>query len=153
MSATTIKKLKTALDNVKNHGWGIVDMRNCGLTEIPPELFDYPDLVNLDFGNDSFCPEDMKNVITTIPDSIINLKKLAKLDLQNNCVCHITDRLSDLKGLNHLNLKNNSLTELSVKVANMECIRELELEGNPFEMLPPEIVARGIESIRIFSRN
>lgn len=148
--AHVIKKIRTALDNVKNHGWGLVDLRNCGLKEIPLELFNYPDLVNLDFGNDPYCPEDMKNIIGTIPDEIISLKKLAKIDLENNCVVYISEHLSSLKGLIHLNLKNNSLTELPVKVANMGCLKQLELEGNPFEMLPPEIVARGIESVRNF---
>ncbi len=146
------KKIKKALDNVKNHGWGIVDLRNCGLTEIPAELFDYPDLVNMNFGNDPYCPDDMKNKITSIPKDVINLKKLAKIDVENNTINHISEELSNLKELKHLNLKNNSLTDLPVKVANMSCLKELELEGNPFEMLPPEIVARGIESVRNFYR-
>jgi len=144
------KKIKTSLDNVKNHGWGLVDLRNCGLKEIPAELFNYPDIVNLDFGNDPYCPEDMKNNICSIPDEIINLKKLAKIDLENNSVINISEQLSNLKGLSHLNLKNNRLTEMPVKVANMKCLKALEIEGNPFEMLPPEIVARGIESVRNF---
>lgn len=53
------KKIKTSLENVKNHGWGQVDLRNCGLTEIPPELFNYPDLVNLDFGNDPYSSKQV----------------------------------------------------------------------------------------------
>lgn len=144
------KKIKVALDNVINHGWGIVDLRNCGLKEIPPALFDYPELVLLNFGNDLYCPEDMRNKISEIPAEISKLKRLSKLDFENNSVNTISDELSELKELRHLNLRNNNLTDLPPKVANMSCLKELILEGNPFEMLPPEIVARGIEAVKNF---
>ena len=42
------KKIQAALDNVRNHGWGILDLKNCGLVEIPNEIFEYENLVNID---------------------------------------------------------------------------------------------------------
>src|SRR5690606_14906389 len=45
---------------------------------------------------------------------------------------------------------NNKLTDFSAKIANMPSLKQLILDGNPFEMIPPEIVARGIESLRNF---
>ncbi len=77
-------KIKTRLDNVKNHSWGLLDLRNCGLTEIPKEIFDYINLINIDLSNDSYCDEQSKNKITIIPDEIVSLKKLSKLNLANN---------------------------------------------------------------------
>ena len=32
------EKIKNAIQNVTIHGWGIIDLRDCGLTEIPKEL-------------------------------------------------------------------------------------------------------------------
>lgn len=147
---TTQKKIKTGLDNVINHGWGVLDLKNCGLEEIPQEIFQYDCLVNIDLSNDSFCDESMKNKIKTIPDEILNLKKLSRLNVANNKVTHISENISKLKDLDYLNLTNNLLTELSPKIANMTSLKHLYLEDNPFDMLPPEIVARGIESIRFF---
>lgn len=144
------KKIQAALDNVRNHGWGILDLKNCGLVEIPNEIFEYENLVNIDLSNDDYCEESMRNKINAIPDDIIKLKKLAYINLSNNQLVNISENISKLTSLQYLNLSNNRLTELSPKVANMSSLKSLNLEGNPFDMLPPEIVARGIESIRFF---
>ncbi len=144
------KRIRERLDYVKYHGWGVLDLRNCGLTEIPIEIFDYPELVNVNLGNDAYCSQEMRNKISTIPDEIIKLKKLSRLDVSGNELNSITENIAKLGELRYLNLANNKLTDLSAKIANMSCLKALFLEGNPFDMLPPEIVARGIESIRNF---
>lgn len=150
MNILATKKIQTALDNVRNHGWGILDLKNCGLSEIPKEIFEYENLVNIDLSNDDYCEESMKNIIKVIPENIIKLKKLAYINLSNNKLVTISENISKLTSLQYLNLSNNRLTELSPKIANMSSLKSLNLEGNPFDMLPPEIVARGIESIRFF---
>ncbi|MDB5009200.1 MAG: Protein flightless like protein [Mucilaginibacter sp.] len=144
------KKVRENLDKVKDHGWQVLDLKNCGLTEIPEEIFAYKDIISLDLSNDLFCEEKNKNRIEHIPNTIQSLKKVARINLENNLVKNLSDQLASLTNLKYLNLKNNRLTELSEKIANMSSLKELHLEGNPFEMLPPEILARGIESIRNF---
>jgi len=144
------KKVRDRLDKVKNHGWQVLDLKNCGLTEIPEEIFSFTDLVSIDLSNDFYCEEKLKNRIENISDNISFLKKLSRINLENNLVKNISDQVVNLSHLKYLNLKNNRLTELSEKIANMSSLKELYLEGNPFEMLPPEILARGIESIRNF---
>ena len=54
------KKARERLDRVKNLGWQTLDLKNCGLTSIPEEIFNYTDLVTIDFSNDSFCDDDQK---------------------------------------------------------------------------------------------
>ena len=138
------------MDKVRLHGWGHLILRNCGLTEIPHDIFKYEHLVSIDISNDNYCDEQDRNKIITIPDDIKNLKNLITLKVGNNNLQSISEKISELKCLKTLNLSNNKLVDLSDKIANMESLKELNLEGNPFDMLPPEIISRGIDSIRSF---
>lgn len=148
MSAKT--KLEENLKKVRENGWQTLNLRNCGLTEIPSEVFNYPHLVNIDLSTDGYADDEYRNKITLIPDEIGRLKKLCRLNLANNLITQVSEVLSTLPQLNYLNLSNNRLTDISEKVANMPTLKELFLEENPFDMLPPEIVARGIGAIRNF---
>lgn len=143
-------KIDQTLKNVTIHGWQVVNLRNCGLEEIPTELFNYSDIVSIDLGNDEYLEDYKKNKITTIPDKISAISRLSKLNLENNKIIKISDELANLSRLKYLNLENNELKELPEKIANMDVLEELIISGNPFDMLPPEIVARGIDSIRNF---
>ncbi len=144
------KKIRTKLDTVRKGEWGLLELRNCGLTEIPKEIFEMPYLTSIDFSNDDYCEEQHKNKIKEIPDKIINLTQLYRIDISGNKVSSISENLMKIKSLEFLNLKNNKLTDFSAKIANMPSLKQLILDGNPFEMIPPEIVARGIESLRNF---
>ncbi|CAG5081437.1 COR domain-containing protein [Parvicella tangerina] len=144
------KKIQTAINNVKLHGWQVVDLRNCGLDEIPEELFNHPDIVSIDLGNDNYMEVERRNNIKNVPPEISKISRLSILNLENNQVEHVSEQLAQLKNLKKLNLENNRLKELSEKIANMSGLKELILYDNPFDMLPPEIVARGINSIRNF---
>jgi small GTP-binding protein len=143
-------KVRERLDNVKNHGWQTLDLRNCGLRSIPSEVFAYHDLIAINLSNDSFCDDENKNRITQVPDAVYKLKNLRRLSLANNQISKLSSRLSELTKLTYLNLSNNNLTDISEKIANMPSLIELYLDDNPFDMLPPEIVARGINAIRNF---
>lgn len=146
------EKIKKQTNNFRQHGWTSLDFRNCGLTSIPAELFDNPDIVFLDFGNDVGYDDKYRNRIEEIPGDIGQIKRLAKLNLENNEVIRISDELANLNRLKYLNLKNNNLKQLPEKVANMEQLNVLEISGNPFDILPPEIASQGIDSIRNFFR-
>lgn len=143
------KKIERNLKNVITYGWNRLDLRNCGLTEIPNEIFDNcPELNIIDLGNDNYS--ETKNRITEIPANIKKLKKLTRINLSNNLISEIREDICELKKLTHLDLSNNRITHLPSKVANLPKLTSLILEGNPFDLLPPEIVARGIDSIRNF---
>lgn len=143
-------RVKEAITNVTVHGWGMVNLRNCGLTEIPKVLYNYPNIVGIDLGNSEFTEEKLKNKITHIPSDITKLRNLARLNLENNSVKFLSEDISNLTNLTYLNLHNNELKELSEKIANMHGLNELIISNNPFDMLPPEIIARGIDSVRNF---
>lgn len=144
------KKVKNKIDTAKKGEWGLLELKNCGLTEIPNDIFEMPYITSLDFSNDAFCEERFKNKITQIPEQIKNLTNLFRINLSGNAVSSINENLIQLKSLEILNLKDNKLTDFSAKIANMPALKQLILDGNPFEMIPPEIVARGIESVRNF---
>ncbi|NOZ36014.1 MAG: GTP-binding protein [Chlorobi bacterium] len=144
------KKIEQTLRNVIEHEWAVVDLRNCGLTEIPQELYNHPDIVSIDLSNTKYAEEHEKNVITEIPDEIGNLKNLTRLNFENNKIVKLSPNIVKLPRLKYLNLNNNNLVEISEKIANMKGLEELKILDNPFDMLPPEIIARGIESVRNF---
>ena len=144
------RKIEETLKNVTVHGWGVVDLRNCGLTEIPKELFNYPEIVTIDMSNTHFTDDVDRNKIIEIPDEISQIKKLSRLNFENNRITKVSEKVSELQRLKYLNLNNNDLKELSEKIANMKGLEELKISGNPFDMLPPEIIARGIDSVRNF---
>lgn len=144
------KKIKEALRRVVEHGWGHVDLKNCGLTEIPEVLFNYPQIVRIDLGNSYHSDQMTLNSIKNIPSDIQNIKNLGYLNLENNQLQFVHPDISNLKELKTLNLSSNNLKEIPESLANMESLNELSLEKNPFDMLPPEIIARGINSIRNF---
>eukprot|EP01038_Epipyxis_sp_PR26KG_P004020 gene4020-5750_t len=150
MNSKLAKKVKERLDQVRIHGWQRLDLKNCGLTEIPSEVFDFSEVVTIDLSNDSFCDEDFRNKIEVVPDRINNLIKLSRLNLSNNKIKDVSEQIATLNRLNYLDLSNNKLTEISEKIANMSSLQNLILDNNPFDLLPPEIVARGIDSIRNF---
>lgn len=144
------RKIEETMKNVTVHGWQIVNLRNCGLSSIPEELFNHPDIVSIDLGNDDYLEENKRNRITVVPDGISSIERLSRLNLQNNKIEKVSDEVANLSRLKYLNLENNQLKELPEKIANMEGLEKLAISGNPFDMLPPEIVARGIDSIRNF---
>ncbi|MFZ4455911.1 MAG: COR domain-containing protein [Bacteroidales bacterium] len=146
---TLQEKIKNSLHNVTVHGWNRLDLRNCGLTEIPEIIFDNcPELFIIDLSNDEYS--ETKNIITNIPEEIKKLKKLTRINLANNQISEIRESLCELTNLTYLNLSNNKITHLPSKVANLPKLTSLFLEGNSFDVLPPEIVARGVDSIRNF---
>lgn len=144
------QKVKTKIEYAKKHEMGLLELRNCGLTEFPFEILECNHLVNINMGNDDYCLPEMRNRIEFIPDEIINLTKLAKLDLSNNSLKTVSESLSQLKGLEYLHLNGNKLKDIPSKLVSLPTLKKLFLDDNPFEMLPPEIVARGIDSIRNF---
>ncbi|MDR1500907.1 MAG: hypothetical protein LBT43_00435 [Prevotella sp.] len=143
-------KVAKQIDLVKAHGWQTLNLRNCGLLEIPSEIYNFTELVLLDIGNDNYCAEEDKNKVKIIPDDIKKMKNLKRLILSDNKIEKISEDLAHLTKLKCLDLRNNQLTDISEKIANMASLEDLFLEENPFDLLPPEIVSRGIKAIRNF---
>lgn len=54
---TVEQKIKSKLETVKRGQWGLLELKNCSLTEIPAEIFDMGYLTSIDFSNDDFCED------------------------------------------------------------------------------------------------
>lgn len=143
-------RVRAKIEYARKHDLGLLELRNAGLREIPKEIFECKNLVSLNFGNDNFCLPAEKNRIEEIPDEIKELTKLSKLDLSNNALKSVNESILNLKNLEYLHLNGNMLADIPAKVVSLPSLKKLFLQDNPFEMLPPEIMARGIDSIRNF---
>src|SRR5215217_4579862 len=138
------------IQKVLDYGWQTLDLSDCGLTEIPEEVYNFDNLVTLKLDNDPYSDSQTRNKISEISPKIGNLKNLTKLSLINNDLIGLPNELAQCKKLITLNLTNNKLSKLNNEVADMASLKTLFLKGNPFEFLPPEIADRGIDSIRNF---
>ena len=61
----TQTKIRENLSRIKDYGWQVLDLKNCGLTEIPITIFSCSDLITIDLSNDLYCDEVEKTVKMT----------------------------------------------------------------------------------------
>jgi internalin A len=143
-------KARKNIEMVKQHGWQVLDLSDCGLTQIPEEVYTFSDLKTLKFDNTIEGDEKIKNKIKEISPAISNLKNLASLSFIGNKIKSLPKEIADLRKLTTLDLTNNRLVELNSEVAEMNSLKNLHLKDNPLQFLPPEIAERGINAIRNF---
>ncbi|MBP5092825.1 MAG: leucine-rich repeat domain-containing protein [Abditibacteriota bacterium] len=80
-----------------------------------------------------------KNNLTSLPESIGNLTKLEKLDLDGNNLTFLPESIGNLTGLTWLYLLNNNLTSLPESIGNLKSLRKLNLRQNNLTSLPESI--------------
>ena len=96
-----------------------IDLGNCGLTEIPEELYELTWLENLNLGTrfyvkgnyDSTTNTGSKNQLKKIPEKLYTLENLKVLTLVGNQIFKI-EGLESLEDLFYLNLSDNQLTKI-----------------------------------------
>lgn len=139
------KRLKEAIEfNTQR-----LDLSDCGLLEIPREVFQLTELVYLNLATDTSSDDDFKNKIEALPSDFSNLTNLKTLDVSNNQVKGISKKLSKTK-LKYLNLTNNLIEMFPFEIAKMETLHDLNITKNPLQNIPPEIALRGLSSILNF---
>lgn len=79
------------------------------------------------------------NQLTSLPESIGNLTSLENLDLGNNQLTSLPESISNLKSLTNLNLKLNRLNDLPESIGNLTSLKNLDLKGNKLSSLPESI--------------
>lgn len=153
MSPRRNSAVSAAIQKAKKEGAGVVNLANLGLSEVPTELFDIPNITSLNISNNDF---------ERFPEEIFSLHSLKALDLSNNPVrelpgdwCHlpgllllnftemnleeIPDGFCDLASLEFLYLGYNKLTHLPERMSDLKSLRHLFLHNNRFTSLPASL--------------
>ena len=111
---------------------GKLDLSECRLTTIPPEVFELTELEELSLaGND----------IHFLPSEIGRLTSLKRLQLSGNYLEHVPEEVGELQALEGLWLHGNLLTRLPESVAALENLVQLSVAGNCLERLPAKLGA------------
>jgi Leucine-rich repeat (LRR) protein len=74
--------------------------------------------------------------LTSLPDSIGQLRSLQHLYLHNNQLSSLPDTIGNLKLLKQLNLSSNTLTSLPNTIGNIDSLQTLILSRNNLTILP-----------------
>lgn len=80
----------------------------------------------------------------TLPETVLQLRNLAELDLSNNVLSFIPESIgTELPNLTHLILRNNLISdsEFPKNVTGLaRSLRYLNISGNRFSIVPPQIL-------------
>jgi hypothetical protein len=109
----------------------VLKIKNCGLKEIPPEIFSFSHLKILSLEN---------NDIPHIPDDIQHLKKLETIILDINPITKFPKVFSQMKSLKRIYLKHCEITELDPMIFSLSSLDWLSLKGNKIRWILPEII-------------
>jgi hypothetical protein len=102
----------------------------CGLTELPPEVFDLAD--SLEVLNLS------GNALSNLPDDLPRLHKLKVLFCSGNRFSHVPEVVGSCAALSMVGFKSNRLTELPAAALPAQ-LRWLILTDNQLSRLPAEL--------------
>ena len=118
-----------------------LDLSDCGLMEIPEEVFELTQLQTLLLGK-SYQPtenQDNRNRIAFIPVELSYLKNLQGLGLANNEFDEFPVIVTNLPRLQTLMLNNNQLVTLPPEIGQLRNLQILGLNNNLLLDLPLEI--------------
>jgi internalin A len=139
------KRLKEALEyNLQR-----LDLSDCGLNEIPEQVFNLKGLVFLNLSSDPNSDEVFRNKIEVLPSRLTELKNLKTLDVSNNNIISISPKLGLIK-LKTINLSNNQIEMIPFEIAKIGTLKTLDITKNPLQNIPPEIALRGLGPILNF---
>nr|MDO8118325.1 leucine-rich repeat domain-containing protein [Candidatus Sigynarchaeota archaeon] len=74
--------------------------------------------------------------LRSLPDSIGNLRLLARLDLDGNRLESIPDSIGELQSLKTLDLRDNNITSLPESLGNLRSLDRLDLDNNLLTSFP-----------------
>ena len=111
-----------------------MDLNDWDLEILIPYIHtEFPDLKDLNLAS---------NQLTSLPDSIGNLKGLGKLHLGSNQLTSLPDSIGKLTSLNTLNVERNQLTSLPVSIGELTGLVVLRLCDNQLISLPESILTQ-----------
>jgi Leucine-rich repeat (LRR) protein len=131
---------------------GILKLKRNRINAIPKNIDQLHNLTALDLS---------ENNLESLPKTFADLKNLSSLDLGNNLLTMLPDCIYALPLLQKLSLNEprysrapnkNRISKISPMILQLQNLMELEVGDNPIEVPPPEIVIKGIESIKEYFR-
>ncbi|CAM6122601.1 unnamed protein product [Calypogeia fissa] len=119
---------------------GRLDISDCGLKELPPEVFNLEDLVDLSCSG---------NQITHLPDKFDRLCNLKRLGLSGNELEELPASIGSLQQLEGLWVHGNLLRTLPEQIGELRQLKRLALAGNRLTTLPETL--SGLINLQILS--
>lgn len=118
-----------------------LDLSDCGLTEIPAEVFELTQLQTLILGKNyqQNEPQSQRNRLTFLPYDLTMLKNLQGLGLAFNDFSVFPNEVLRLPKLTTLMLNDNQLAILPSEIGDMEQLHILGLNNNLLAALPNAI--------------
>ena len=152
MSKTSDRALEI-IEEAKRDNSTELSLRECGLTQFPPEILELTNLtmLGLDDNQLTTLPETIgklanletldlsSNKLTTLPGAIRKLDNLTMLHLAGNKLTTVPEAIGKLTNLNHLALFKNKLTKVPKTIGNLTNLTMLELDDNQLTTLPETI--------------
>lgn len=132
----TQQELKNLLARAAAEGWPDLDLRDLGLTKLPPEIGQLTKLRTLLLGKTNW--ESKGNKLTNLPFELFQLTSLKILSLWGNPLMFIPHEIGQLVNLTVLYLWGNQLTSLPPEICQLARLEELYLGNNELMSLPYE---------------
>ncbi len=129
------------IQQAKDNNLTQLDLSDCGLMEIPEEVFELTQLQTLLLGKpyQSTDNQDNRNRIAFIPVELSYLKNLQGLGLASNEFDEFPSIISNLPRLQTLMMNDNQLVTLPAEIGQLRHLQILGLNNNLLLDLPPEI--------------
>lgn len=132
---------KERIEYAQAHQLRELDLSDCGLMEVPEEVFELTQLKTLILGK-KYAPNESqasKNQIDFLPFEIGLLNQLEGIGLANNAFTDFPDIITQLPRLQTLMLNDNPLEMLSANVGQLRHLRVLGLGNTQIKELPETI--------------
>ncbi|MFC2098812.1 WG repeat-containing protein [Bacteroidota bacterium] len=131
-----------------------LDPAGAGLTFVPEELALFPDVEEIELGDNYLSSVDFDftqfrelrslglggNQFSKFPAAVLPLKKLNSLNLSNNLLTEIPREISNMKKLSFLYLNDNRIKELPEDLGALKSLSFLDLRNNQLKMLPESLL-------------
>ncbi len=109
---------------------GKLDLSKKELKEIPPEVWEIPNIASLDLSG---------NLLTEIPPDIARMENLTYLILSDNRLESLPPEIGSLPHLSVLDVTGNRLTALPPEIGQLSQLRSLSAFDNQITTLPAQI--------------
>ncbi|HEX8474542.1 MAG TPA: hypothetical protein VF666_10950 [Pyrinomonadaceae bacterium] len=130
--------------------WSVnrLQLKNCGIKELPPEMQALTDIVDLDFGNEGNASA---NEFTTFPPEFGLMKRLRYLKLHHNSKFkRFPPEVAKLTNLNHIGLRGfRSLPENIELIPNLKDLKLTYSGIVPKQIVPLVARPNGLKSVTV----